>query len=133
MATAIFTAPRASSDSAFGNLIDLARLHAGGANAVSFCESCNTINKGSARLCKCCAYKLPAFYASALLYDVDDVDDVPMHAVAPRAPRSETWAMAHAAHAAHAALAALRRFADQRHDVHRFLAAHFAPTLQALE
>ena len=130
MATAIFTAPRASSDSAFGNLIDLARLHAGGANAVSFCESCNTINKGSARLCKCCAYKLPAFYASALLYDVDDV---PVQAVAPRALGSGTWAMAQAAHAVQTTLAALRRFADQRHDVHRFLAAHFAPTLQALE
>jgi hypothetical protein len=121
MATAMFPAPDGSSDSAFGNLIDLARLHAGGANAVSFCESCNTINKASAHLCKCCAYRLPAFYAWAVF------DDAPVPAKAPRALATGGWAMARVA------ATALRRFADHRHDLHRFLAAHFAPTLQALE
>lgn len=65
MATASFIATaRSFPDNAFGNLIDLARLRAGTANA-EVCEVCNTINMGSTRLCKCCAHKLPAFYASA--------------------------------------------------------------------
>jgi hypothetical protein len=65
MVTASFVAPSYGfSDNAFGNLIDLARLQAGTANA-EVCEVCNTINMGSTRLCKCCAHKLPAFYASA--------------------------------------------------------------------
>jgi hypothetical protein len=48
---------------AFGNLADLARLQVGTASA-EICDACSTINIGSARYCKCCSYKLPAFYAS---------------------------------------------------------------------
>jgi hypothetical protein len=63
MAVASFIAPTPGfADSAFGNLVDLARLRAGTAHA-EVCDVCNTINMGSARLCKCCAHKLPAFYA----------------------------------------------------------------------
>ena len=66
MATASFIAPaRGVPDNAFGNLIDLARLRAGTSANAEVCEVCNTINMDSARLCKCCAHKLPAFYASA--------------------------------------------------------------------
>ena len=52
-----------TSSVAFGNLFDLARLQTGTASA-EICEACSTINMGSARLCKCCSHKLPAFYAS---------------------------------------------------------------------
>ncbi|SDE00037.1 hypothetical protein SAMN05444679_1163 [Variovorax sp. CF079] len=55
--------PVTSSGVAFGNLIDLARLQSGTASA-EICEACSTINMGSARYCKCCSHKLPAFYAS---------------------------------------------------------------------
>jgi hypothetical protein len=48
---------------AFGNLIDLARLQVG-TPTVEICNACNTINMGSARHCKCCSHKLPAFYAN---------------------------------------------------------------------
>jgi hypothetical protein len=48
---------------AIGNLIDLARLQAGTTSA-EICEACSTINMGSARFCKCCSHKLPAFYAA---------------------------------------------------------------------
>ncbi|MBT2325657.1 hypothetical protein J7E62_25315 [Variovorax paradoxus] len=51
----------ASSDIAFGNIFDLARLRAGTTSA-EICEACNTINMGSARFCKGCSHKLPAFY-----------------------------------------------------------------------
>ena len=54
---------RESSADAYGSLIDLARLKTGWVHA-EVCEHCNTINMGPARLCKCCAHKLPAFYAS---------------------------------------------------------------------
>lgn len=47
---------------AFGSLIDLARLQTG-TTAAEICEACSTINLGSARLCKGCSHKLPAFYA----------------------------------------------------------------------
>ncbi len=49
---------------AFGNLVDLARLQVGTPSA-EICDACNTINMGSARYCKCCSHKLPAFYAAA--------------------------------------------------------------------
>ena len=52
-----------SSGIAFGSLIDLARLQTGTAEA-EICEACSTINMGSARLCKGCSHKLPAFYAA---------------------------------------------------------------------
>lgn len=47
---------------AFGNLVDLARLQVGTPTA-EICDACNTINMGSARSCKCCSRKLPAFHA----------------------------------------------------------------------
>ncbi|RST56266.1 hypothetical protein [Variovorax sp. MHTC-1] len=63
-AAAVFVAETKapSSSIAFGNLIDLARLQAGTTSA-EICEACSTINMGSARFCKCCSHKLPAFYA----------------------------------------------------------------------
>jgi len=48
---------------AFGNLADLARLQVGTA-PVEICDACSTINGGSARYCKRCSHKLPAFYAA---------------------------------------------------------------------
>ena len=48
---------------AFGSLIDLARLQTGDAKA-EICEACSTINLGSARFCKGCNHKLPAFYST---------------------------------------------------------------------
>ncbi|MDM0075438.1 hypothetical protein QTH90_13640 [Variovorax sp. J2P1-59] len=48
---------------AFGSLVDLARLQVGTPSA-EICDACNTINIGSARYCKCCSHKLPAFYAA---------------------------------------------------------------------
>ncbi|WP_093169532.1 hypothetical protein [Variovorax sp. YR216] len=47
---------------AFGSFVDLARLHVGTPFA-EICDTCNTINMDSARYCKCCSHKLPAFYA----------------------------------------------------------------------
>jgi hypothetical protein len=52
----------ASSGVAFGSLIDFARLQMGTGSA-EICEACSTINMGSARFCKGCSHKLPAFYA----------------------------------------------------------------------
>jgi hypothetical protein len=49
---------------AFGSLVDLARMQIGTPSA-EICDACNTINMGSARHCKCCSHKLPAFYAAA--------------------------------------------------------------------
>ncbi|MGO4396568.1 hypothetical protein AB4Z46_35005 [Variovorax sp. M-6] len=57
------TAPSAPRVLAFGNLVDLARLQVGTPSA-EICDACNTINIGSARYCKCCSHKLPAFYAA---------------------------------------------------------------------
>lgn len=48
---------------AYANLVDLARLQLGGSSA-EVCDACNTVNLGSARYCKGCAHKLPAFYAA---------------------------------------------------------------------
>jgi hypothetical protein len=48
---------------AFGSLVDLARLQIGSPSA-EICDACNTINIGSARSCKCCAHRLPAFYTA---------------------------------------------------------------------
>ena len=53
---------RTSTPVAFGSLVDLARLQMG-SPSVEICDACNTINMGSARYCKCCLHKLPAFYA----------------------------------------------------------------------
>jgi hypothetical protein len=51
-----------SSAVAFGNLVDFARLQVVTPTA-EICDACNTINMGSARTCKCCSHRLPAFYA----------------------------------------------------------------------
>ena len=51
---------------AFGSLLDLARLQIGGASAET-CDACSTINLQHARLCKCCAHRLPASYARTKL------------------------------------------------------------------
>ncbi len=48
---------------AFGTLLDLARLQVGDPST-EICDACNTINMGSARNCKCCSRKLPAFYGT---------------------------------------------------------------------
>lgn len=63
MTTMSFADAGTSSSVAFGNLIDLARVQTGNSSA-EICEACNTINMGSARHCKCCSHKLPAFYAA---------------------------------------------------------------------
>ena len=55
----------ASPVEAFGSLMDLARLQASAFEA-EICDACNTINKGSARYCKGCTHKLPAFYAATV-------------------------------------------------------------------
>ena len=49
---------------AFANFVDLARLQLGRSSA-EICDACNTVNLGSARHCKGCAHKLPAYYAAA--------------------------------------------------------------------
>lgn len=56
-----------SQEVAFGNLIDIAVLRTGAVSA-EVCEACSTINLGSARFCKGCNLKLPAYY----LGDLDD-------------------------------------------------------------
>jgi hypothetical protein len=66
MSSAVFSTsdPKTPSAVAFGSLVDLARLQVGSRSA-EICEACNTINMGSARCCKCCSHKLPAFYAAS--------------------------------------------------------------------
>ena len=54
-----------SEEVAFGNLIDLAMLRTGAVSA-EVCEACSTINLGSARFCKGCNHKLPAYYTADL-------------------------------------------------------------------
>lgn len=90
-AAAVFVAEtrKPSSSVAFGNLIDLARLQAG--TSAEICEACSTINMGSARFCKCCSHKLPAFYASR---------DSGKKVAPPRKPRivpKRAWALDFAA------------------------------------
>ncbi|MGR4871951.1 hypothetical protein ACIPRI_24145 [Variovorax sp. LARHSF232] len=126
MATVTYPAPaHESSGHAYGNLIDLARLRMGSAHA-QVCEVCNTINRDSARLCKCCAYKLPAFYASASVSACPGGKAV--RAIPPRKPTVDWWATGHAV-----AMALCGRFADYRRGIHRFLVVHFAPAAQALQ
>lgn len=55
--------PTAASATAFGSLIDLARLRMG-AGSAEVCDACNTINMGAAMHCKCCSHKLPGFYVA---------------------------------------------------------------------
>ncbi len=54
--------PGRSPDIAFGSIVDLARMQIGSPSA-EVCDACSTINARSARFCKCCSHKLPAFYA----------------------------------------------------------------------
>ena len=54
--------PGRASDIAFGSIVDLARMQIWSPSA-EVCDACNTINASSARFCKCCSHKLPAFYA----------------------------------------------------------------------
>jgi hypothetical protein len=61
-------AHRSSSEQiAYGSLIDLAMLRTGTVSA-EVCDACSTINLGSARFCKGCNHKLPAYYVA----DLDD-------------------------------------------------------------
>lgn len=55
--------PGRSPDIAFGSIVDLARIQIWSPSA-EVCDACNTINARSARFCKCCSHKLPAFYAA---------------------------------------------------------------------
>ena len=103
-------------DSAFGTLFDLARLQASGWAHADVCDACNTINMGSARLCKCCAHKLPAFYASEAA-----LDGPPQSAP----PRLFVWAAGMAA--------LLGQIANRCLEAPRPFAAHFASPLDALE
>lgn len=104
-------------DSAFGTLFDLARLQASGWAHADVCDACNTINMGSARLCKCCAHKLPAFYASEAALDCQPQSAPP--------PRLFVWATGMAA--------LLGQIASRCHEAHRSFAAHFASPVDALE
>ena len=61
MTSTALARPPGPSDVAFGSLIDLAMVRTG-AVSVEVCEACSTINLGSARFCKGCSHKLPAFY-----------------------------------------------------------------------
>ena len=103
------------SDSAFGNLIDLARLQTSWWAHAEVCDVCHTINLGSAHLCKCCAHKLPAFYASEALEC--EVESAP--------PRPFLWATAIASLAG--------QFAARCHEAHRSFATHLASPVDALE
>ncbi len=116
-AAASFPGP-ALSDSAFGNLIDLARLQTSGWAHAEVCDVCNTINMGSAHLCKCCAHKLPAFYASEAL-------ECKMEGAPPRPHLFHLWATGVAA--------LLGQLAGRCHEAHRSFAAHLASPLDALE
>ncbi|MBT2304212.1 hypothetical protein J7E70_27640 [Variovorax paradoxus] len=86
-AAAVFVAEtkEPSSSIAFGNLIDLARLQAG--TSTEICEACSTINTGSARFCKCCSHKLPAFYAA----NRNSREQVPQSK--PRGISKRAWAL----------------------------------------
>lgn len=82
------SAPSASASGvAFGNLIDLARVQTGDANG-EICEACSTINLGSARFCKGCAHKLPAYYST-----MDADETAPQHEELREAP-TRFWASA---------------------------------------
>ena len=75
----------ASGEVAFGSLIDLAMLRTGAVSA-EVCDACNTINLGSARLCKGCSHKLPAYYS-----DGAETDDA-LPAKPAVSPQTHGWA-----------------------------------------
>ncbi|MEJ7687450.1 MAG: hypothetical protein WKG52_10890 [Variovorax sp.] len=52
------------SEDAFGGPIGLSRWLIGGERPVAVCGFCRTVNRDSARFCKACDGKLPAFYAA---------------------------------------------------------------------
>jgi hypothetical protein len=73
---------------AFGNLLDLARLHRATAEAeveVEVCEACQTINAPHAYFCKGCDGKLPAYFAAV---DAGTLAAVPAEASDPEERRS---------------------------------------------
>ena len=118
MTVVSFTGP-ARPDCAFGTLFDLARLQTDGWAHADVCDVCNTLNMGSARLCKCCAHKLPAFYASE------------PHELKPEsAPPRLFGLFVRAA----GMFALLGHVASRCHEAHlSFIAAHFASPVDALE
>lgn len=73
---------------AFGSLLDLARFRRGRV-AVEVCDACQTINPSSAKFCKACAGKMPAFYA-ALERGEPAPQPVVVHGLAWRG-RNVTW------------------------------------------
>src|SRR5689334_14656891 len=79
----------ANSAVVFGSLIDLARVQTGDDTA-EICEACSTINLGSARFCKGCAHKLPAYYASM---DEEEEEQPPPSEGLRRGP-TRIWAAA---------------------------------------
>ena len=84
-ATVFLTDAASPEDVAFGSLIDLAMVRTG-ARSAEICDACNTINLGSARVCKGCSHKLPAFYAER-----SATDTVPL---TPRpAPEEKSWTL----------------------------------------
>src|SRR5215207_3074829 len=87
---------------AFGSLIDLARLQTGDATA-EICEACSTINLGSAKFCKGCDHKLPAFYS--------DLDDDPPDSPTQRLRKAPTRGWASGLMALWMALLSLAAFA----------------------
>ena len=70
---------------AFGSLIDFAMLRTG-AVSMEVCEVCSTLNLGSARLCKGCNHKLPAYFAA-------QVEDTPLMNLGTSA-HNHRWARA---------------------------------------
>jgi hypothetical protein len=63
-AVLISNAARGCADKSFGSVFDLARSRTGPTHT-ELCMACNTLNRASARRCRCCAHKLTAFYAEA--------------------------------------------------------------------
>ena len=76
---------------AFGSMLDLARLQVGSASAQT-CDACNTINLQHAHFCKCCAHKLPAFYASSRQGRKENADSALQGRQAPFGTR-QTWGL----------------------------------------
>ena len=109
--------PASQSLDASASLIDLVRLRFG-APSMDICDVCHTVNLNSARLCKCCAHKLPAFHASEAL-------DCKTERAPLRAPLFHFWTLAIAAF--------VDQFVGRCREAHRSLAAHFASPVDALK
>jgi hypothetical protein len=109
--------PASQSADASASLIDLARLRFG-APSVDICDVCHTVNLNSARLCKCCAHKLPAFYVNEAL-------DCKMESAPARPPLFHFWALAIAV--------LVGQFAGRCREGHRSFATHFGSPIDALK